>query len=50
MAIFERAVHAIWRAHGDAMADFQQHALLDDSPAVLDPVRIREVDPDDELF
>jgi len=43
----ERAVRAIWRAHGDDMADFQAR-VFPDAPVPRDAVDdVREV-PDDE--
>ena len=35
-AALERAVRAIWRAHGDAMADFQGRVFPDAMPGEID--------------
>ena len=49
-AILERAVSAIWRAHGDAMADFQGRVFPDAAPH-LDPLTTAEYIPGlDDLF
>jgi hypothetical protein len=50
VAALERAISAIWRAHGDAMADFQGRVFPDapppsDAVTVLDRTR-----DDDEIF
>jgi hypothetical protein len=47
-AVLERAVAAIWRAHGDAMADFQGRVFPDAPPPSDAVVDGRDV-PDDEL-
>jgi hypothetical protein len=50
-AILERAVSAIWRAHGDDMADFQGR-VFPDAPPNPDPPTTTDYIPglDDELF
>jgi hypothetical protein len=48
VGIFERAIDAIWRAHGDSMAELQSLRAADNrsSPRTPPP----EPDPDDRLF
>lgn len=49
--IFERATIAIWRAHGDAMADFQGRVFPDEpSPLGAVPTVDRDPDDDSDLF
>jgi hypothetical protein len=45
--IFDRASAAIWRAHGDAMADFQGR-VFPDAPPPPDAVPTVDRDPDDD--
>lgn len=44
--LLERAVSAIWRAHGDDMADFQGRAFPDHPPP-SDAVVLADTSPDD---
>jgi hypothetical protein len=46
-AILERAVSAIWRAHGDDMADFQGRAFTD-APPPADAVDVVDRDQNDD--
>jgi hypothetical protein len=46
--IFERAIDAIWRAHGHSMAELQ--ALRADAARSRPPSQIRPHDPDGHLF
>lgn len=50
-AVLEKTVSALWRAHGDAMADFQGRAFPDATPPP-DAVTFidRDFGPDDDLF
>ena len=45
--IFDRASDAIWRAHGDAMADFQDRSFPD-APPPQDAVPTVDHDPDND--
>jgi hypothetical protein len=51
--LLERAVSAIWRAHGDDMAEFQGRAFPDDPPP-RDALGVEDTSPDelngDDLF
>lgn len=50
-SILEQTASALWRAHGDAMADFQGRAFPDAPP---DPEGVtvidRDIGPDDDIF
>jgi hypothetical protein len=48
VAALERAVSAIWRAHGDDMADFQGRAFPDEPPPP-DAVDVADRDGNDDL-
>jgi hypothetical protein len=50
-AILEQTATAIWRAHGEAMADFQGR-VFPDAPQPPDSVTVIDSDlgPDDDFF
>ncbi len=48
VGIFERAIDAIWRAHGHSMAELQ--ALRAENARARSPSPPRPADPDDRLF
>lgn len=49
--ILEQTATAIWRAHGDAMADFQGR-VFPGAPPPIDGLTVvdRDFGPDDDLF